>query len=610
MHAGKRVRIVTGLSCCFVLALCIALCGFTPTAKAETALEPIRAASEPEDATIMQTYWPELQLVNAPTVVLDVTNTGAWESIQSGERRPSNAIVTLTSDGSVTASDGSALGTFADVYNQVLLPRNIIPVVRIESDASADAAVKLLTQDLPVLDVAVLSSTPSLVKKVRSAATWVRGIVQYKQGTSPSDWVHVTNANYANVAIVPQKAATADNVRYVHARFKTVWVIPDSGNEFDLYDCIGSGAYGIVTDNFENVYDVLSTYDAEDGHTRTPFNVGHRGIPQLYNENSVQGTLAAIEMGATHVELDAFMTTDKEIVFSHDREIARVSDGSGDIESFSLRELQRYKLDLFTPNETFPTFEDIVNTLLGSDVILVLEIKSTLPDFAQVLRQKTQACDFFDQMVVISFEYETLEGMKNVMPEIPTADLNAVYSDNFAQMLLTYGAYNTGVDTKYSGPVEMFNERVLRDHGFVGWYWTFDNLVKMMQADNAGYVGLATDLAQEFAQVFPMKIEGISDIADTDLEVGDDVAVRITYYTGETRQDKGKVFACRDCGSYWQVVAVYDKYYTQSFRIEKKKAGCGGTLTGLHASAAAVLLLGCAVWMACKRRKACAASGK
>lgn len=548
-----------------------------------------------------QTYASELKLANAPTVVLDVTDKAALDGIASKQRKPSNAILRFDKDCNVAGANGEILGDFASIYQSVLVANGVLPVLRIADEAEANAAIKYLGENPELTDIAVTSQNADLVKKVRVACQKIRGIVEYAPDTKLHDLVSVTNSSYANVAVVPQSMATVQNVRYVHARFKTVWVIPESNDKFDLYDCAGSGAYGIVSPDTDSVYDALGEYEAEGGLVRTPFNVGHRGAPRLCNENSVSGTRMAAEIGATHVELDAYMTADNQIVMSHDRDIARTTNGKGDIEAFAFAELRGFELDLFE-REPIPSFEDIANALKGTDLVLVLEIKSAKRNFAQVLREKLEETDMRERTVVISFNRDILEDMKNTIPQIPTANLNAVFTDNFEEMLGEYCVLNTGVDAPYVAGATEFNEKYLRDRGFVGWYWTFDNLASMMTADKAGFVGLTNNCPEEFA-FYPQTVEGIETYGVKNLAAGDEITVTVTDYCGEKREEQAKVFRCEDRGDCFYAVAVYGRYYTQGFYVYKNEplhgSGCSGAAGfGSAAIASAVLLVSAALCFA------------
>ena len=49
-----------------------------------------------------------------------------------------------------------------------------------------------------------------------------------------------------------------------------------------------------------------------------PLIIAHRGQPKLFQENSLDGILSAVDAGADGFELDIFLTKDDELVVFHD----------------------------------------------------------------------------------------------------------------------------------------------------------------------------------------------------------------------------------------------------------------------------------------------------
>lgn len=73
----------------------------------------------------------------------------------------------------------------------------------------------------------------------------------------------------------------------------------------------------------KNIAQAYAELDGLKGGTlsRSPLNVAHRGDPFKYNENSMEGFRAACEAGATHLEVDAHLTKDDQIVIMHDADL-------------------------------------------------------------------------------------------------------------------------------------------------------------------------------------------------------------------------------------------------------------------------------------------------
>jgi len=509
------------------------------------------------DDKIVNTYQAQTKIINAPTVVCDVNGLSVFQSMTEGKRLPSNALLRYDRDGDIVDEDGNVIGAFPQIYQR--LNHKIIPVLVLSDEAGADALIGFLKKEVNILDLAVMSENPALVKRVKESCPHVRGIISFSGENFQSDYdiVKTVNSNYANVALLPLSAATKERVEYIQARFKTVWVLSDDDSEISLQACVSSGAYGFVTDNFEAAYDVLEAYPA--CNVRPIFNVAHRGLPNRYNENSLSGTRAAIACGATHVELDGKVTTDGKILMMHDDDIGRTSNGKGNIEKMTYEQARQYKLDLFEPkDEKIPDIDEIMDALKGTNTVLVFEIKTSKEAIIQPLKEAIERHDFWDQIVVIAFDTAQLVRMKATMPEVPTANLNTANQASFAACLKWMGEWNTGVDVIHSQTNVEFNQKYLRDRGIVGWYWTFSGYSQIKQAEQNGYVGVTNNDADTFGE----EIKGVNaadmrDVESVPYVEGETIALALALYNGTESEVQGRVVGVQDYGEYYGILASY-----------------------------------------------------
>ena len=81
--------------------------------------------------------------------------------------------------------------------------------------------------------------------------------------------------------------------------------------------------------------------------------LGHRGEPTKEIENTVPSFLAAIQDGADGVELDVRVTTDHNLVVSHDNNLRRVYGVDIKVESSTLPELRAVAPQIATLDEVF-----------------------------------------------------------------------------------------------------------------------------------------------------------------------------------------------------------------------------------------------------------------
>ncbi len=562
--------------------------------KLTTGIEPPTVINDNIDDTVVSTYQNDkVKIVNAPTVVCDVKDKATLDSL-SGSEKPSNAILRFNKDANIVAADGTTvLGSFRDVY--AAFDHRIIPIVHISDEQAADAFITYINEVSNILDIAVMSDTPALVKKVRAACPRVRGIIEY----SAEDFytagkldifnniVGRTNANYATTAVVPQSAATIDNVRYIQARFKSVWVRPDSNENRDLFQSINSGALGVVSTDFGKVYDALETYPAG-SFTRMPYNVAHRGkfaADNVLCENSLRAVEEAIACGATHLELDGHLTKDGHIVIMHDDTLNRTSTGTGKIADYTLEQIQQFRLK---DGQKIPTLEEVFDILYkakqkGNDIVFVFELKAgkTIAEkINSLLGTGEGQYDIRDNLVIITFNSsgdDLLTSVKNVMPTTPTSYLGGsnAGASSLASSLGFIGSFNCGLDTCYSANTSAYYDKTcLTDRGIPAWYWTFGDANAVINATKNGHLGL-TNNAPDALSSYTYKVVGSNETTHTALRVGDLVNIHAHRFNGYTVKARGTVTYVEETSTGWNAIAEYTdnisgiKLFTQLFAVGK-----------------------------------------
>ena len=126
--------------------------------------------------------------------------------------------------------------------------------------------------------------------------------------------------------------------------------------------------------------------------------VAHRGASAYLPENTMPSFERAAEMGADAVELDVHLTADRQLAVIHDATVDRTTDGSGDVASLTMAELQQLDAGYtFTDADgsfphrgralRIPTLPEVLDWL-PDGVGLVVEIKAraAADAVAEVLR--------------------------------------------------------------------------------------------------------------------------------------------------------------------------------------------------------------------------------
>ena len=153
----------------------------------------------------------------------------------------------------------------------------------------------------------------------------------------------------------------------------------------------------------------------------------HRGFNTVAPENTLPAYGAAIAMGAEEIEFDLWLSKDGVVVSMHDKDLDRVSTGSGFVWEHTYEEMLRYDFGV-KKNEKFAgmricTFEDILKKFAGQ-CIMNIHVKDCLAytvtdeEVAEIARLiKKYDCE--RHCYFMSGTEYVLEIMQRVAPQIP-----------------------------------------------------------------------------------------------------------------------------------------------------------------------------------------------
>ena len=103
---------------------------------------------------------------------------------------------------------------------------------------------------------------------------------------------------------------------------------------------------------------------------------GHRGGALLGAENSLECIRKGLEAGVSSIEIDVHITADGHIVVCHDPTVDRTTNGSGEINEMTIKQIKELRLlenDAITDLQ-IPTLEQVLEVIDGRAELL-LEIK-------------------------------------------------------------------------------------------------------------------------------------------------------------------------------------------------------------------------------------------
>jgi glycerophosphoryl diester phosphodiesterase len=136
---------------------------------------------------------------------------------------------------------------------------------------------------------------------------------------------------------------------------------------------------------------------------------GHRGVPDLFPENSLQGFRYAIHNHVEGLEFDVHLTKDKVPVVIHDEKIDRTTDGRGWVHDYTYAELQRFSLANY---EHIPSLKEVLDLLEGHDVVVNLEFKTDKVHYEQIEQIVVEMVESYNMLHPVIYSSFNLSSLR------------------------------------------------------------------------------------------------------------------------------------------------------------------------------------------------------
>ncbi|MBE6594999.1 MAG: hypothetical protein E7644_04300 [Ruminococcaceae bacterium] len=146
----------------------------------------------------------------------------------------------------------------------------------------------------------------------------------------------------------------------------------------------------------------------------------HRGLSALMPENTLPAFAAALALGADEIEFDIRLTKDGGLVVSHDGNLERISDGTGNLSDYTLKELQELNVGGERGWQvSFCTAEEVF-ALLAGKITFNMHLKEHGED-GYLIRELARLTDRYNAHGSVYFAGSpaVLGWMERVAPRIP-----------------------------------------------------------------------------------------------------------------------------------------------------------------------------------------------
>lgn len=491
---------------------------------------------------IKEVYEPNTGIVAPPTVVLQMDEQADMARL-SDNKPPQAALFDLVMQMGAPKIQLEA-ETLIDLEQAfVACGKRVLPAFTVDNIEEARALVQYVRLNSEFDLMAVSESSEVLQYIYEEEPSAIRTVKKFQALENDQLISTTTHTSKASIAMVP-KSINRASVEYLQSRFLSVWVMDDaSTDEAITKGALDNGANGVVLKDEETAYQLYELVDRKNVYCRkTPF-IGHRGYPKVAPENTVESLREAGLAGAEAVECDVYITSDQQLIVNHNGDIKGYTTSffaKGSVESMTLSELKKFTLKQTGKysNCKFATLDELFDTMVNEfpEMVLVIEIKTSKPEVAQMIKNLAEKKGVDDRIVVISFNANQISTMGKAMPGIGLGYLSS-HSGNSTneavyQVMKSVGKLGSAFDPNY-GNVNKEQMYALRHRGIATNVWTVDGETNIAAQINNGAFSITTDdsnIREKYDEAFSPErlnanyILGSQDKA-FDLSMGD---VRIT----------------------------------------------------------------------------------
>ena len=152
----------------------------------------------------------------------------------------------------------------------------------------------------------------------------------------------------------------------------------------------------------------------------------HRGIKDLFPENTLESFRAALDGGCDVLEYDVHLSRDNVPVIMHDQTVERTTDGFGAISFMTLEEIKALDAGIKFGEQfkgcRVPTLEETLDLFVSYDYkpLHIVEIKDFRPQCVDIVVEMLRKYDLVERTVIEAGDCPTLKYLQDYYPEFKT----------------------------------------------------------------------------------------------------------------------------------------------------------------------------------------------
>ncbi|CAM4134262.1 glycerophosphodiester phosphodiesterase [Zobellia nedashkovskayae] len=220
-----------------------------------------------------------------------------------------------------------------------------------------------------------------------------------------------------------------------------------------------------------------------------PLVIGHRGAMGHETENTIASIEKAMELSVDMLEIDVFKIKSGEIVVFHDDNVERLTDGKGEIESYTLSELTALTVK---GGHKIPTLQEVLD-VMGGKTQLNIELKgrNTATDVNRMIEADVKEGKWrLNDIIISSFEWDELRDMRKLNPDVRIAIL--IEEDPLDALEVGKELNAEAINPSFK-KLTAENNLKIKEAGFKIYPWTVNEPQDILHMKRFGVDGIITN---------------------------------------------------------------------------------------------------------------------
>ncbi len=217
--------------------------------------------------------------------------------------------------------------------------------------------------------------------------------------------------------------------------------------------------------------------------------IGHRGAKGYEPENTLIAFEKAINLGVDGIELDVHLSSDKELIVIHDETVDRTTNGKGEVNQLSLKELKALKIKI---TEKIPTLTEVLD-LVNQRCFINIELKGigTAQPVLQLISHYTSEKNWdYNSFIISSFDWKMLEETHSLDSKIKIGVLTEESIDKALAFAKKIDAFSIHPDYEL---LSKENVILMQQNGFEVYPWTVNSENAIQKIKSYNINGIISD---------------------------------------------------------------------------------------------------------------------